>query len=93
MMVCQMSKSGARSGMAQSASKHDIKGSKGIIDAAAGVFILDRGEEVDRLIIDKNRFFGDNKEIGVVFDWKKLRPHFTDMETATKEKTRASFTP
>lgn len=91
MMVCQMSKAGARSGMAQSASKHDIKGSKGIIDAAAGVFILDRGEEADRLIVDKNRFFGDNKEIGVVFDWKKLRPYFTDMETARKEKNNASF--
>lgn len=89
LMVCQMSKQGARAGAASAPSKHDIKGAKAISDAAAGVFILDRGEDADKLIVDKNRFFGDGKTVGVHFDWSKLRPAVVDMETATREKQYA----
>lgn len=92
LIVCQMSKHGAKSGAASAYTKHDIKGSKALSDAAAGVFIIDRGEDADALIVDKNRFFGDNKIVGLIFDWKILRPHMTDMDSARKEKQHAQCT-
>lgn len=89
LIVCQMSKQGAKSGSAGAYTKHDIKGSKALADAAAGIFIIDRGEEMDSLIVDKNRFFGDGKVVGLIFNWKILRPHLTDIESAQKEKRYA----
>lgn len=89
LMVCQMSKQGARAGAASAPSKHDIKGAKAISDAAAGVFILERGEDFDKLIVDKNRFFADGKVVGIHFDWKRLRPSLVDNEAAIKEKQYA----
>lgn len=91
LVVVQVSKEGAKTGKAAGLNKHSIKGSKGLADAAAGIFMLERGEDADSLRIDKSRFFSTGAELGVVFNWKILKPRITSMEEAAKEKNLESF--
>lgn len=85
-VVAQMSKGGAKDGKDSGYSKHSIKGSKGLIDAAAGVMLINRAENYDSLVIDKNRFASTGSEVGIDFNWPELRPRIVTMEEAARAK-------
>ena len=86
-VVAQMSKDGAKSGKDAGYSKHSVKGSKGVIDAAAGVMLIKRENDMDSLFIDKNRFATTGTSIGIDFNWASLRPRICTLEEAVKAKT------
>lgn len=81
----QISKSGGKKD--GEFNKHDIRGAKGICDAAADIFILNRGDDIDSLVMDKSRFTPTGFRFPVLFDWQNLRATITDFQTASKEKS------
>lgn len=80
----QMSKNGGKKN--EDFNKHDIRGAKGISDAAADIFILNRGDDIDSLVMDKSRFTPTGFKFPVLFDWQNLRATITDFQTASKGK-------
>lgn len=66
--------------------KHDIRGAKGISDAASDIFILNRCDDMDYLEADKSRFTPTGYKFPILFRWEQQRAEITDSISATKEK-------
>lgn len=66
--------------------KHDIRGAKGLSDAASDIMILNRCDDMDYISMDKSRFTPSGMKFPVLFRWDSLRAEITDSVTATREK-------